>query len=1450
MGLFKRLRQIITPKSSPSDVLSAAKTAGQRICRFETMEPRRMLDANPVVAGITYLEGDLGSDNSPDYFEVTFEGGSPTTLLTQFVVNGDQDGNGVLSDGDMLFDVAAGGPGAGGFHAFQFNSDRSLGLSAADIAHVTVSDDGLQLIVDVRNFQAGDRLAFSLDVDEIERSRVDKIASGVEFETTLFQATFSDVHYNFARQEISIDHALSEGAMQEQSGGLFYDEYDQLFAHGSNLSAGTLQLWGDTAQGAENRSDGAIDVHALTPKPVSVAGQVFHDVDLDCQRDADETGIAGVSLSLERWDSESGSYQHAASTITDGDGHYKFGTELGLMPGIYRVVETQPDGFLSVGAMPGTVAGSATGVADVVSGQPNVIGDIVIPLGDQHAIDFDFCEVRPVSLNGHVWHDADDDGVRDGGEDSIANVLIRVTRASGPLGATDPFSSGTVTLVRTDADGFYQVSGLPPGIYEIVEVTNDPAGGNPLAGYLDGKDSLGSVQGSDVGVMSNDRFAQVSLNAGENGVNYDFGELRPVSLNGYVSLTTPAGECLDPFHPEFRPISGVTVHLFNANGTKIATTTTDATGHYEFEGLAPGTYSVVEVQPSGVLDGGAHVGMVGGVASGTTSQSNRISNIVLGSGQAGTRYDFCEHEPAQLCGFVWHDIDNDGAREAGEAGIGGVTLELYDAQGNLLRTTTTAADGAYCFDQLLYGEYTIRELQPTGWVDGRESLGTIAGAAKGNTGADVFTGLVVWGGQAGQNYDFGEFQLGSVSGFVHTDANGNCRLDSVSGEFALSGVQLQLLDARGNVVDTTTTDGNGFYQFTQLLPGEYSIREVQPNGYFDVGQVVGQFAGGGAGPGVSGGTNLISQIEIRSGNDLVNYNFCELAPAAIRGRVWEDGPNFATESGNVPDGYRGERDGVYQSGVDTPLAGVRMTLWSMDSSEGSSLQLRPVTLGDVQASHYSHLAGQSSNTPIYVVTDAQGQYQFVGLRPGTYLVVEAHPPGYVDANNFVGSTGGFTFNSEAAVALAPAPFQSAWTPGQLLDVIGGIKVTAGGVSTGNNFTEVQVDKLPEQVPYFPPIQPPPGYGNPLPPLPPGWAPPGLYGAQFLSAPALYSGSIVLGGDAGGLASQHSWHLSVINSGEPRGDDLIAQSRQGVWTNVSFSDSFHWSRDDMHQAHWSLATQGESGYQLERHAAQFGMTDGFPLAGDWDGDGKDELGIFWNGYWFIDVNGDRTWDRNDLVAKLGSATDQAVVGDWDGDGKDDIGIFGPQWPRDDEAISHDPGLPDPANVARFEAKNLPPTIEAATDGARIMRLTSTGPARADLIDHVFRYGNNADLAVAGDWNGSGIRNVGVFRDGQWWLDANGNGRLDPTDLQVHFGQTGDLPVVGDFNGDGVDEIAVFRQGTWIVDTNGNHQQDATDKVFQLGGSEDLPVVGDWNGDGIDEPALFHRTTRARVAEAQE
>lgn len=325
----------------------------------------------------------------------------------------------------------------------------------------------------------------------------------------------------------------------------------------------------------------------------------------------------------------------------------------------------------------------------------------------------------------------------------------------------------------------------------------------------------------------------------------------------------------------------------------------------------------------------------------------------------------------------------------------------------------------------------------------------------------------------------------------------------------------------------------------------------------------------------------------------------------------------------------------------------------------------------------------------------------------------------------------------------------------------------------------------------------------------------------------------------GGAPAYTWHLSVVNSGEPRGEGLADAGRDGVWLTAAELGGVAWQRLDLTAGQWLISTAplggGGEGATMSHF---FGAPGARPIAGDFNGDGVDEVGVYVAGEWFIDLNGNGRWDAGDLWARLGDKDDLPVVGDWDGDGKDDIGIFGPAWEGDSRAIAHEPGLPDPDNALTGFEKNVPPTPEEATDGARLLKRSAAGAMRADLIDHVFEYGQAGDTPVTGDFNGDGIPSIGVFQAGEWALDVDGDGRWSDADIALTFGREGDIPLVGDFNGDGVADVGVFRSGKFLLDTNGNRELDAADQVFELGGAGASPVVGDFNGDGVDEPAVYH------------
>ena len=125
-----------------------------------------------------------------------------------------------------------------------------------------------------------------------------------------------------------------------------------------------------------------------------------------------------------------------------------------------------------------------------------------------------------------------------------------------------------------------------------------------------------------------------------------------------------------------------------------------------------------------------------------------------------------------------------------------------------------------------------------------------------------------------------------------------------------------------------------------------------------------------------------------------------------------------------------------------------------------------------------------------------------------------------------------------------------------------------------------------------------------------------------------------------------------------------------------------------------------------------------------------------------------------------------------------------------------------------------------------------------------FGQAGDIPIPGDWNHSGKTSFGVFRNGLWILDSNGNGYLDGADRQFTFGQAGDTPIAGDWDGTGSVKVGVFRRGLFILDLSGHTSGIATGKQdlsFSYGNSTDLPVAGDWGATGVTKVGIFRNGT---------
>ena len=634
-------------------------------------------------------------------------------------------------------------------------------------------------------------------------------------------------------------------------------------------------------------------------------------------------------------------------------------------------------------------------------------------------------------IGNRVWLDENGDGVQDAGESGIANLVVQLLNGTGTL---------LLDETLTGADGGYLFS-VDPGTY-VVRV---------LA-----PDGLNATFDQDATLNSE---TSVTVQEGDEHLSADFGYNWVVPSVSSSPAQGALGAIGDRIWndasgdgrqaPGESGISGVTVQLLtddNGDGaygstgdTAAQTAVTDAMGQYRFTGLSPRAY-VVQVMTD-TLPTGFKTAPTGD----PDGDGNSVSQpIMLAPGDVYLNADFgYQRDPSGAApGYtigdtLYFDANGNGQQGSGETGIGGVTVTLLNADGQVIATDVTDATGGYYFLGLPAGVYTV-VVTDTDNVLG-ETL--ISGDPDGGSDGQSVVTLV---SSDNLNQDFGytangaQSDKGLIGDTVFLDRNANGSPDQGEG---MEGVAVALYDSTGaRLLANTTTNENGSYAFgglepsasylvradTTTLPGASNalVNTIDPDGGFN--------------------SQAVRNLQTTGLVDLsADFGYVPSSPASLSGLIWKD---------QNADGARAAGESVRFLGVTVELrdangivVGTTLTnaagVYSFTRLPSGSY-LVDVTDQDSVLKGYWHSQGTNSQLDPAAVTLTGGQsatadfgYYNDGAALGNRVWRDTNGDGIQQATETAGIPGGvtlklvITYPTTGGTTTATAYTQSSATDG-------------------------------------------------------------------------------------------------------------------------------------------------------------------------------------------------------------------------------------------------------------------------------------------------------------------------------------------------------------------------------------------------------------------------------------
>ena len=322
--------------------------------------------------------------------------------------------------------------------------------------------------------------------------------------------------------------------------------------------------------------------------------------------------------------------------------------------------------------------------------------------------------------------------------------------------------------------------------------------------------------------------------------------------------------------------------------------------------------------------------------------------------------------------------------------MGNVPITLLNSNGNATgKTTITDSGGHYYFAGLLAGNYMIEITPPNGYVTSTGTFGSATGTYEPAPDPNVVPkldnddngsafnskirskvinigpGTSPVGESEGASVnlpdhhndysiDFGLYRSASIGDFVWYDLNRNGIQDN--GENGFEGVKVSILNSAGNVVATTTTNKDGKYLFSNLKPGDYSLR-------FE---------------------------------SIVDYTF---SPQNV-GNDTKDSdvkPDGTTEKTTLT---AGENDLTWDMGFYITPASLGDYVW-YDNNKNGIQDIGELPADNIRVILYTDICGDYFVSETF--TDANGLYKFENLMPLTFTVKFILPDGTTFTKQNIGN---------------------------------------------------------------------------------------------------------------------------------------------------------------------------------------------------------------------------------------------------------------------------------------------------------------------------------------------------------------------------------------------------------------------------------------------------------------